>query len=220
MPTYVVLLGPPGAGKGTQAQLISKELELPHISSGDLFREHLKAQTELGKLAKGYMDRGELVPDDVTIAMVRDRLTRPDCASGALLDGFPRTPPQAEALTKMLVDFHGKVDVVPYINVQEDILVERLSGRWTCRAQGHVYHEKYNPPKEPGRCDIDGSELYQREDDKAETVINRIRVYFKQTMPLIEYFRQQGVLVEVDGNQPIESVSADILEALPTGKQA
>jgi adenylate kinase len=220
MPTYVVLLGPPGAGKGTQAQLISKELKLPHISSGDLFREHLKAQTELGKLVKGYMDRGELVPDDVTIAMVRERLSRPDCAGGALLDGFPRTPPQAEALTKMLADFHGKVDVVPYINVGEEILVERLSGRWTCRAQGHVYHEKYNPPKEPGRCDLDGSELYQREDDKAETVRKRIHVYFKQTMPLIEYYRQQGVLVEVDGNQPIESVSADILDVLPTRRQA
>jgi adenylate kinase len=220
MPTYVVLLGPPGAGKGTQAQLISKELALPHISSGDLFREHLKAQTELGKLAKGYMDRGELVPDDVTIAMIRERLSRPDCAGGALLDGFPRTPPQAEALTKMLVDFHGKVDVVPYINVREEILVERLSGRWTCRAQGHVFHEKYNPPREPGRCDIDGSELYQREDDKAETVINRIRVYFQQTMPLIEYYRQQGVLEEVDGDQPIERVSADILDVLPSGRQA
>jgi adenylate kinase len=219
MPTYVVLLGPPGAGKGTQAQLISKELRLPHISSGDLFREHLKAQTELGKLAKGYIDRGELVPDDVTIAMVRERLSRPDCAGGALLDGFPRTPPQAEALAKMLADFHDKVDVVPYINVSEEILVERLSGRWTCRAQGHIFHDKYNPPKDPGRCDIDGSELYQREDDKAETVINRIRVYFQQTMPLIEYYRQQGVLVEVDGNQPIESVSADILAILPTRRQ-
>jgi len=220
MPTYVVLLGPPGAGKGTQAQLISKELALPHISSGDLFRENLKAQTELGKLAKGYIDRGELVPDDVTIAMVHERLSRPDCAGGALLDGFPRTPPQAEALTKMLTDFHGKVNGVPYINVNEEILVERLSGRWTCRAQGHVYHEKYNPPREPGRCDLDGSELYQREDDKAETVINRIRVYLKQTMPLIEYYRQQGVLAEVDGNQSIESVSADILDKLLTGKQA
>lgn len=218
MPTYVVLLGPPGAGKGTQAQLISSKFELPHISSGDLFREHLKAQTELGRLAKGYMDRGELVPDDVTIAMIRERLSRPDCAAGALLDGFPRTPPQAEALAKMLVDFQGKVDAVPYINVREEILVERLSGRWTCRAQGHVFHEKYNPPREAGRCDIDGSELYQREDDKAETVVNRIRVYLKQTMPLIEYYRQQGVLMEVDGSQPIENVSADLLSALPTGR--
>jgi adenylate kinase len=219
MPTYVVLLGPPGAGKGTQAQLISSKLGLPHISSGDLFREHLKAESELGRLAKYYMDRGELVPDDVTIEMVRLRLSKSDCAAGALLDGFPRTPPQAEALAKMLEGFNGKVDVVPYINVPEEILVERLSGRWTCRAQGHVFHAKYNPPQEAGRCDIDGSELYQREDDKAETVINRIRVYFKQTMPLIEYYRQQGVLVEVDGSQPIERVSADLLAVLPTDKQ-
>ncbi len=219
MPIYVVLLGPPGAGKGTQAQLISSKLGLPHISSGDLFREHLKAQTELGRLAKGYMDRGELVPDDVTIAMIRERLSRGDCAAGALLDGFPRTPPQAGALAKMLVDFQGKVDAVPYINVREEILVERLSGRWTCRAQGHVFHEKYNPPREVGRCDIDGSELYQREDDKAETVVNRIHVYFKQTMPLIEYYRQQGVLMEVDGSQSIDDVSADLLAVLPTGRQ-
>lgn len=219
MPTYIVLLGPPGAGKGTQAQLISSKLGLPHVSSGDLFREHLKAETELGRLAKYYMDRGELVPDDVTIEMVRQRLSQPDCAAGALLDGFPRTPPQAEALSKMLEDFNGKVDAVPYIHVPEEILVERLSGRWTCRAEGHVFHEKYNPPREAGRCDIDGSELYQREDDKAETVINRIRVYFKQTMPLIEYYRQQGVLIEVDGSQPIERVSADLLAVLPTGRQ-
>ena len=220
MPTYIVLLGPPGAGKGTQAQLISSKLGLPHISSGDLFREHLKSETELGRLAQYYMDRGELVPDDVTIEMVRQRLSKPDCAAGALLDGFPRTPPQAEALAKMLEGFNGKVDAVPYINVPEEILVERLSGRWTCRAQGHVFHEKYNPPQKAGRCDIDGSELYQREDDRAETVINRIRVYFKQTMPLIEYYRQQGVLIEVDGSQSIERVSSDLLAVLPTGRQA
>lgn len=219
MSTYVVLLGPPGAGKGTQAQLISSKLGLPHISSGDLFREHLKAQTELGKLARSYMDRGELVPDDVTIAMIRERLSQPDCASGALLDGFPRTPAQAEALAKILEDFHGKVVVVPYINVPEAMLIERLSGRWTCRAQGHIFHEKYNPPRRAGWCDIDGSELYQREDDKAETVITRIRVYLKQTMPLIDYYRREGVLVEVDGTQPIESVSADLLAALSMGKQ-
>jgi adenylate kinase len=219
MPVYIVLLGPPGAGKGTQAQLISSELGLPHVSSGDLFREHLKAQTELGKLVKDYLERGELVPDDVTIAMIRERLSRPDCAAGALLDGFPRTPAQAEALAKMLLDFHGKVDVVPYINVQEEVLIERLTGRWTCRAQGHIFHEKYNPPRVAERCDFDGSELYQREDDKVETVINRIRVYLNQTMPLIEYYRQQGVLVEVDGAQPIEKVSASLMAALPAGRQ-
>ena len=216
MPRYIVLLGPPGAGKGTQAQIISTELGLPHISSGDLFREHLKRQTELGKLAKGYIDRGELVPDDVTISMVRERLSRLDCSSGALLDGFPRTPAQADSLARMLEDFHAKVDVVPYISVPEQGLIERLTGRWTCRANGHIFHEKFNPPREAGRCDIDGSELYQREDDESETVIKRIHVYLKQTMPLIEYYRQQGLLLEVDGSQPIEKVSMDLLVALPS----
>jgi adenylate kinase len=217
MPTYIVLLGPPGAGKGTQAQLISSKLALPHISSGDLFREHLKSESELGKLARSYMDRGELVPDDVTIAMVRERLSRADCLLGALLDGFPRTPAQAEALASMLKEFKGKVDAVPYINVPEAVLIERLTGRYTCRAQGHIFHVKHNPPRIAGRCDIDGSELYQREDDKEETVTNRIRVYFQQTMPLIEFYRQQGVLVEVDGAKPIDQVSDDLLASLPAG---
>lgn len=214
MPTYVVLLGPPGAGKGTQAQVISKALGLPHVSSGDLFRENLKGETELGKLARGYMDRGELVPDDVTIAMIRERLSRPDAAKGALLDGFPRTPAQAKALDEMLAGFESRVSAVPYINVPEETLIERLTGRWTCRAQGHVFHEKFNPSKQPGVCDIDGSELYQREDDKAETVKNRIRVYLNQTSPLIDYYRNAGVLVEVDGSQPIDAVSRQLLEAL------
>lgn len=214
MPTYIVLLGPPGAGKGTQAQIVSKTLHLPHISSGDIFRENLKNQTDLGKQAKGYMDRGELVPDDLTIAMIRERLSRPDCTAGALLDGFPRTPAQAEALAEMLVGLNGKVNAVPYIKVDEKVLIERLTGRWTCRAQGHVFHEKYNPPKQAGVCDVDGSELYQRDDDKAETVINRIRVYFAQTAPLIEYYQKAGQLVEVDGAQAIETVSEQLLAAL------
>ncbi len=214
MPTYYVLLGPPGAGKGTQAQIVSKTLGLAHISSGDIFREHLKNQTELGKLAKGYMDRGELVPDDVTIAMIRDRLSRPDCQPGALLDGFPRTPAQAEALQNMLADFSGKVNAVPYISVPEAVLVERLTGRWTCKAEGHVFHEKFNPPKTAGICDHDGSELYQRDDDKAETVKRRIRVYLDQTLPLIEYYRNAGTLLEIDGTQSIERVTADLLAGL------
>ena len=216
MPTYFVLLGPPGAGKGTQAQAISKTLGLPHISSGDLFRENLKNQTELGKLAKGFIDRGELVPDDVTIAMIRDRLARADCKPGALLDGFPRTPAQADALAEMLTGFAGHVNGVPYIRVPEQVLIERLTGRWTCRAQGHVFHAKFNPPQKTGVCDIDGSELYQREDDKAETVINRIQVYFKQTMPLIEYYKKAGLLLEVDGTQSIRQVTAEMLAALST----
>jgi len=214
MPNYIVLLGPPGAGKGTQAQIVSWALGLPHISSGDIFRENIKKQTELGKLAKGYMDRGELVPDDVTIAMIQERLSRADCQPGALLDGFPRTPAQAQALDEMLSAFHGAVNAVPNICVPEEALVERLSGRWTCRAQGHVYHQQFNPPKTPGVCDLDGSELYQRDDDKAETVKRRIRVYLEQTMPLIEYYTRQGKLIEINGTQPIDQVSSDMLASL------
>jgi adenylate kinase len=214
MPTYFVLLGPPGAGKGTQAQLVSKKLGLPHISSGDIFRENIKNQTELGQLAKKYMDRGELVPDDVTISMIRERLSRPDCSPGSLLDGFPRTPTQAEALAEMLKGFEGQVNAVPYIKVPEETLIERLTGRWTCRAEGHVFHQKFNPPKKEGICDYDGSKLYQREDDKVETVTNRIRVYFEQTIPLIEYYKDAGTLIEVDGTKSIEDVSVDLMSAL------
>jgi adenylate kinase len=218
MSIYLVLLGPPGAGKGTQAQIVAKTLGLPHISSGDIFRENLKNKTELGVIAEGFMKRGELVPDDLTIAMIRDRLSRPDCQDGALLDGFPRTPAQAEALDVMLQEFQGQVDGVPYIKVAEKVLVERLTGRWTCVAQGHVFHEKYNPPAEPGICDYDGSVLYQREDDKPETVINRIQVYFEQTEPLITYYRQRNLLLEVDGAQPIDQVSKELLNKLPAPK--
>jgi adenylate kinase len=214
MRQFIVLLGPPGAGKGTQAEAISEKLHLPHISSGDLFREHLKNQTELGKQAAGYINKGELVPDDVTIAMIRERLSHPDCHAGALLDGFPRTPPQAEALAAMLTEMNGQVKSVPYICVPDDVLIERLAGRWTCRKAGHVFHEKYNPPHQPGICDFDGSELYQREDDKTETVKRRIRVYTEQTQPLIKYYRQHGVLTEVDGKKPIEQVTSDLLLAL------
>ena len=218
MPVYIVLLGPPGAGKGTQAEVISENLGLPHISSGDIFRENLKKQSDLGKKASEYMNRGELVPDDLTIAMIQERLSRPDCLAGALLDGFPRTIAQAEALAVMLAGFNGKVEAVPYIYVPEDVLIERLTGRWTCRDQGHVFHEKFNPPKVAGRCGFDGSELYQRDDDKAETVTRRIRVYLEQTSPLITYYRQKGLLQEIDGTKTIERVSADILAVLPKRK--
>jgi len=215
---YIVLLGPPGAGKGTQAEAITKTLGLPHISSGDIFRENLKNQSELGKVAEGFMKRGELVPDDITIAMIKERLTRPDCADGALLDGFPRTPAQAEALAGMLAELDGKVKAVPYINVAEAVLIERLTGRWTCRAQGHIFHEKFNPPKNAGRCDFDDSELYQRDDDKAETVKRRIRVYLEQTEPLIDYYRKRDLLIEVDGTKPIEQVTEELLVALSVRK--
>jgi adenylate kinase len=214
MATFIVLLGPPGVGKGTQAKILAEETHLAHISSGDLFRENLKNQTELGKLAQTYMNRGELVPDDVTIAMIRERLTRPDCQAGALLDGFPRTVAQADALAKMLREIGGAVKFVPYITAPEATLVERLSGRWTCREQGHVFHQKNHPPKVTGICDFDGSELYQRDDDKSETVVRRIQVYLNQTAPLIAYYREQGVLAEVQGAQPIASVTRELLAAL------
>lgn len=214
MNTYIVLLGPPGAGKGTQAEIVSERLGLIHISSGDLFRENIKNKTELGKLAQGFINRGELVPDDVTIAMVKARLLMPDNQRGALLDGFPRTPAQADALTKLLAEIGAAIKIVPYITVPAKVLIERLSGRWTCRAEGHVYHQQFNPPREPGKCDLDGSELYQRDDDKPETVENRIRVYTQQTAPLIDHYKEQGLLVEIDGTQPIEKVTVDLMNAI------
>lgn len=214
MATFIVIIGPPGAGKGTQAKVLAEATKLVHISSGDLFRENIKNQTELGKLAKSYMDKGELVPDNVTIGMIRDRLTRADCKIGAILDGFPRTPTQADALENLLAEFSGHVNAVPYITSAESILVERISGRWTCRAQGHIYHEKFNPPRQAGICDVDGSELYQRDDDKAETVAKRIHVYIEQTMPLVEYYRKSGKLIEVDGMQAVEQVTKALLSAL------
>ena len=214
MPTYIVLLGPPGVGKGTQAENLAKKTNLAHISSGDLFRENIKNRTELGIQAQSYINKGELVPDGVTIAMIRERLTRSDCKYGVILDGFPRTPVQADALQNMLVDFSGQVDAVPYITAPMEMLIERLSGRWTCRSQGHVFHEKYNPSRKAGICDLDGSELYQRDDDKVETVKRRIQVYFEQTAPLIAYYREKGKLVEIDGSQPIEQVNRMFMDAL------
>ena len=214
MAIFIVLLGPPGVGKGTQAKILAETTKLAHISSGDLFRENIKNQTDLGKLAKSYMDKGELVPDDVTISMIRDRLKRTNCEVGAILDGFPRTPTQADALEKMLVEFEGQVNAVPYITAAEDILVESISGRWSCRAQGHIYHQKFSPPNQEGICDVDGSELYQRDDDKVETVTKRIRVYLEQTIPLVEYYRKRGKLLEINGTQAVEQVTQKLLAAL------
>ncbi|HIQ04803.1 MAG TPA: adenylate kinase [Anaerolineae bacterium] len=217
-PTYVVLLGAPGAGKGTQARLLEEALGLPQVASGDLFRKHLKNQTELGRLASQYMDRGDLVPDDVTIAMVMDRLGQPDCARGAILDGFPRTVAQAEALAKALHERGYRITVVPYIKVSERELLERLSGRWICRNCQATYHMKFNPPKQVGVCDVCGGELYQRPDDTEKTARNRLRVYFEQTAPLIEYYRQRGLLAEIDGEQTIEQVQHDLLDVIRQAK--
>lgn len=215
MPTYLLLIGGPGAGKGTQAESLVRRYGLPQVASGDLFRDNLKRSTELGQLAKGYMDRGELVPDDVTVAMIRQRLQQPDAQGGAILDGFPRTVPQAEALDRLLAEFGGKTDVVLYINVPEDVLLDRLSGRWVCRGpQQHTYHLLYNPPKTPGVCDVDGTELFQRADDTREVQQNRIRVFLKQTAPLIDYYRQRGALVEIDGTQDIAGVTAGLNHAI------
>ena len=214
MPRYIVLLGPPGAGKGTQARVLVEKTGLVHISSGDIFRENIKNQTELGVRAQAFMNKGELVPDDLTIAMIRERISRPDCSNGALLDGFPRTPVQAEALEKLLAEFGGRVELVPYITAPESVLIARLSGRWTCRANGHVYNEQSNPPRVAGHCDIDGSELFQRDDDKAETVKRRIQVYLEQTAPLVAYYREQGRLVQINGSQPIEIVAEVLVDAL------
>jgi len=214
MATYIVMLGPPGVGKGTQAKILAGKTGLAHVSSGDLFRENIKNQTELGQLAQSFINKGELVPDDVTIAMIRERLFRQDCQAGAILDGFPRTPAQAKALKQMLAEFEEDVDHVPFVNATKEVLVTRLSGRWTCRANGHVFHETFNPPKELGICDFDGSELYQREDDKVETVTRRIQVYADQTAPLITYYREAGKLVEIDGSQPIEKVTVALMEVV------
>jgi adenylate kinase len=211
---FFVFLGPPGAGKGTQAKVVASQLGIPHLSSGDIFRENLKNETELGLLANKYIKKGELVPDDITIAMIRERLSRQDCTSGAILDGFPRTKAQAAGLDRILEVVGGKIKKVPYIKVPDDVLIRRLSGRLTCRAQGHIFHEEFKPPKVSGVCDIDSSELYQREDDKPETVAHRIRVYEERTQPLVDYYEQRGVLLEVDGDQPIGDVTAKLVNLL------
>lgn len=207
---YVVLLGVPGAGKGTQAKLLEQSTRLPQISTGDIFRYNLKNQTELGILAKSYMDRGDLVPDEVTIRMVQDRLQQPDCARGAIMDGFPRNLVQATAFDAMTAPYGG-VRVAPLIQVEDDETIRRITGRRSCRTCGAVYHVIYNPPKVAGVCDIDGGELYQRDDDKEETVRNRLFVYYKQTAPLIGYYYAKGLLREVDGTLSIEAVQQALL---------
>lgn len=207
---FLILLGPPMSGKGTQSARLSASMGIPQVSSGDLFRDNIKNKTALGLEAKSYIDRGDLVPDQVTIGMVADRLKQEDCRNGALLDGFPRTSFQAEALDDILSDLGAELSGVISIAVPDDVLVERASGRRICRVCGQSYHLVFSPPEVEGICDLDGGELYQREDDKAETVRQRLDVYQAQTSPLIEYYRNRGILKEVDGNQKIDDVGEEI----------
>lgn len=209
---YLILLGPPGSGKGTQAKRLREELDLPHVASGDLFRDHLKRESELGKLARSYMDNGQLVPDDVTISMVKERLSRPDCRGGAILDGFPRTLEQAEALDSILQELGQQLTGVLYIAVPDDVLVERLSGRRICRNCQTPYHVLFNPPREMQTCDLCGGELFQRDDDQPETIRARIEVYHEQTVPLIKYYLAADLLHEVDGNIDIDRVTATLIK--------
>lgn len=209
----IVLLGPPGAGKGTQAEVLTKKLLVPHISTGDMFRAAIKNGTAMGIEAKSYMDRGQLVPDEVTVGIIKDRIAQSDCSGGFLLDGFPRTIAQAEALDKLLED-KGGLDAVLNISVPLEKLVERLTGRRMCRKCGAIYHMLYNAPAKDGVCDACGGELYQRDDDKLETVTNRLDVYEAQTAPLIGFYEQQGKLFTVNGDQPINAVLADLGKAL------
>ncbi len=215
----IVLLGAPGAGKGTQAVLLSKELGIPHISSGDLFREHIKNQTDLGKLAQRYLDRGELVPDEITIAMVRERLSRPDTARGFILDGFPRTIAQADALEQLLKDLGKCITLVPYIRVRERMLMERLSHRWTCRDCGAVFSYESLPPREGCKKDVCTGELYKRSDDNPETQAHRIRVYQEQTAPLVDYYMARGLLREVNGEHTIPYVNHLLRQLIQTSQQ-
>jgi adenylate kinase len=214
----IILLGAPGAGKGTQADLLVQWLGVPRVSSGDLFRAAIQNDTELGAEAQVYLDKGELVPDSVTIAMVAERLQQPDCALGVILDGFPRTVNQALALGGFLGSVGRQIDLVLYISVSEDSLLQRLAGRWTCRNCGTAYHELFSPEKVKGICDACGGELYQRTDDMPETQKRRIKVYMEQTAPLIDYYRQQGTLVEIDGEQSIQAVQDDTREAIEMAK--
>ncbi len=213
----LVLLGPPGSGKGTQAQRLVERYKIPQISTGDIFRQAVRDQTELGKRAKEYMDRGELVPDEVVVGMVEERLGQSDCKNGFILDGFPRTIAQAEALDKLLAGKGEKLDAVLEISVPDEEVVKRLSGRRTCRQCGAMYHIEFNPPKEPGKCDKCGGELYQRDDDKEEVIKSRLQVYHSQTAPLIEYYQKEGLLKKIDGLGGIEEVFARIVDALGAG---
>lgn len=216
----VVLLGPPGAGKGTQAASLAADLGLAHVATGDLFRANVAAGTELGRLARGYMDRGELVPDDVTLAMLLARLAEPDAAAGAVLDGFPRTRAQAEALDRALAEQGQRVDAALLLEVPEDVLVARLAERWICEAAGHIYSRSSRPPRVEGRCDVDGSRLVQRADDRPETVRARLARQLGPLAEVVDHYERTGVLRRVDGTRSIEAVGAALRAALGVAEAA
>ena len=210
----VVLVGPPGAGKGTQAQFIASHLAIPKVSTGDIFRYNVSAGTELGRQARSFMERGDLVPDEVTVAMVASRLQEDDALSGFLIDGFPRNVPQAETLKKLLADWGMRLDLVLELVVDHDEVIRRLSGRRTCRKCGRVWHVAFDPPSMPGKCDECGGELFQRDDDREETIRHRLEVYEQQTQPLISYYADEGILLGIDATGPVEDVTDRALVAL------
>ncbi len=210
----LVLVGPPGAGKGTQAQYVAHFLSVPKISTGDIFRANVSSGTPLGKQAKAYMNAGDLVPDEITISMVRDRLAEDDAVKGFLLDGFPRNVPQARVLDGMLMDLGGALDAVLEMVVDDDEVVRRLSGRRTCRSCSHVWHLDFDPPTDPELCDECGGELFQREDDKEETIRHRLEVYAEQTAPLVSYYAEKGILVGIDATGPVDDVTERAIAAL------
>jgi adenylate kinase len=213
---YIILVGAQGSGKGTQAEMLTQALGVAHVASGDLFRKAIDVKTELGLKAKVYIDRGELVPDDLTVTMVLKRLEEPDCSQGALFDGFPRTVAQAEVLDKGLGGVGKQIDLAIYLQVPREELLNRLSGRYICRAKQHVYNIYSRPPKVAGVCDIDGSELYQRSDDTGEAVQRRLDIFFNETIQLLDYYENQKKLVEVDGNQDIDQVQQSLLDVIRT----
>ena len=213
---YIILVGAQGSGKGTQAEMLTQALGVAHVASGDLFRKAIDEKTELGLKAKVYIDRGELVPDDLTVTMVLKRLEEPDCSQGALFDGFPRTVAQAEVLDKGLGGVGKQIDLAIYLQVPREELLNRLSGRYICRAKQHVYNVYSRPPKVAGVCDIDGSELYQRSDDTGEAVQRRLDIFFNETIQLLDYYENQKKLVEVDGNQDIDQVQQSLLDVIRT----
>lgn len=210
----LIMLGAPGAGKGTQAKKISAKYGIPHISTGDIFRANIKGGTELGMKTKAFMDQGQLVPDEITIGMLLDRIKEDDCQKGYVLDGFPRTIPQAESLTKALTELGDKIDWAVNVDVPDENIISRMSGRRACLGCGQTYHIVYNAPSQEGICDVCGQELVLRDDDKPETVQKRLEVYHKQTQPLIDYYRGAGVLAEVDGTKDLEEVFQDIVKIL------